>query len=107
MEKAVERAGVPSHAIVISGVVGSRSTQLQHIVSKVPDGTKEESRVKLFARWIDMEIIAGEIYFVPYAKVLLRHVARQHVYSREGWGGSSLWVVGEPRAHQRPTVLRH
>jgi hypothetical protein len=35
-----------------------------------------------------MEIIAGEIYFVPYAKVLLRHVARQHVYSREGWGGA-------------------
>src|SRR5882724_6956698 len=40
-------------AALISGIVGSKSTQLPHIATKVPDGTKPESRVKRFARWCD------------------------------------------------------
>ena len=42
-------------AALISGIVGSKSTQLPTIATKVPDGTKPESRVKRFARWIDNE----------------------------------------------------
>ncbi len=44
-------------AALISGIVGSKSTQLPTLATKVPDGTKPESRVKRFARWIDNERI--------------------------------------------------
>ena len=64
-------------AALISGIVGSKSTHLPHIAAKVPDGTKPESRVKRFARWCDNAHILEEVYFLPYAEVLLRHLALQ------------------------------
>jgi hypothetical protein len=66
-------------AALISGIVGSKSTQLPHIAAKVPDGTKPESRVKRFARWFDNARIMEEVYFLPYADVLLRQLALQTV----------------------------
>jgi hypothetical protein len=62
---------------LISGIVGSKSTQLPHIATKVPDGTQAESRVKHFARWVRNDRITEEGYFVPYAQVLLAHLALQ------------------------------
>src|SRR3989442_15008979 len=64
-------------AALISGIVGSKSTQLPNIATKVPDGTKPESRVKRFARWLDNDHILEEMYFLPYADILLRHLAFQ------------------------------
>lgn len=43
----------------------------------MPNGTKPESRVKRFARGVDNAIITEEVYFVPYAEVLLQHLALQ------------------------------
>ena len=60
-------------AALISGIVGGKSPQLPHIATKVPDGTKPESRVKRFTRWLDNDRILEEVYFVPYAALLLRH----------------------------------
>jgi Transposase DDE domain len=62
-------------AALISGIVGGKSTQLPHIATKVPDGHKPESRIKRFARWLDNERILEEIYFLPYAEILLAHLA--------------------------------
>ena len=62
-------------AALISGIVGGKSTQLPHIATKVPDGTKPESRVKRFTRWLDNERILEEVYFLPYAALLLTHLA--------------------------------
>jgi hypothetical protein len=62
-------------AALISGIVGSKSTQLPHIATKVPDGAKPESRVKRFARWLDNERILEEVYFLPYADILLHALA--------------------------------
>jgi hypothetical protein len=64
-------------AALISGIVASTSTQLPKIASHVPDGTKPESRVKRVARWIKNDDITDEGYFVPYAEVLLGHLALQ------------------------------
>ena len=64
-------------AALISGIVGSKSTQLPTIAAKVPNGTKPESRVKRFARWFDNDHILEEVYFLPYADLLLRHFALQ------------------------------
>ena len=66
-------------AALISGIVGSKSPQLPHIAAKVPNGTKPESRVKRFARWLDNAHVLEEVYFLPYADVLLRHLALQTV----------------------------
>jgi hypothetical protein len=66
-------------AALISGIVGSKSTQLPNIAAKVPNGTKPESRVKRFARGVDNAHILEEGYFLPYADVLLRHLALQTV----------------------------
>ena len=66
-------------AALISGIVGSKSTQLPHIAAKVPNGTTPESRVKRFARWVDNAHILEEVYFLPSAEVLLRHLALQTV----------------------------
>ena len=60
---------------LISGIVGSRRTNLPAIAAKVPDGTKRESRVKRFSRWIKNERISAEMYFLPYADVLLAGLA--------------------------------
>ena len=64
-------------AALISGIVGSKSTQLPHIAAKVPHGTKPESRVKRFARWFDNPHLLEEGYCLPSADVLLRHLALQ------------------------------
>ena len=60
---------VASHLItlaaLISGIVGSKSTQLPHIAAKVPNGTKPDSRVTRFARWCDNAHILEEVYFLP------------------------------------------
>jgi Transposase DDE domain len=64
-------------AALISGIVASKSTQLPKIAAKVPDGAKPESRVKRFTRWVDNAHITTEGYFVPYAELLLAHLALQ------------------------------
>jgi len=64
-------------AALISGIVASKSTQLPKIAAKVPDGSKPESRIKRFARWVDNAHITAEGYFVPYAEMLLAHLALQ------------------------------
>jgi hypothetical protein len=64
-------------AALISGIVGSHSAQLPTIATQVPMGSKPESRVKRFARWVDNDTIPAEVYFIPYAEVLLRHLALQ------------------------------
>jgi hypothetical protein len=61
-------------AALISGIVGSQSTQLPKVATHVPDGAKPESRVKRFARWVDNTYVTAERYFVPYAEVLLAHL---------------------------------
>jgi DDE family transposase len=64
-------------AALISGIVGSKSTHLPKIAAHVPDGTKPESRGKRFARWVRNDKITADVYFVPYAKALLTHLALQ------------------------------
>ena len=58
-------------AAFISGIVGSKSTQLPSVATKIPDGTQPESRVKRLTRWLDNESILEEVYFLPYVESLL------------------------------------
>ena len=58
-------------AALISGIVGSRKTNLPDVAGHVPDGTLSESRVKRFSRFIANERVDLETYYLPYAKALL------------------------------------
>jgi hypothetical protein len=62
-------------AAMISGIVGSKRTNLPAIAGQVPDGTKRESRVKKYYRWLTNERIGPEFYFLPFADALLKSLA--------------------------------
>jgi hypothetical protein len=62
-------------AAFISGIVGSKSSQLPSIATKIADRAKPESRVKRLSRWLDNAHILEEIYFLPYAEMLLPPLA--------------------------------
>ena len=62
-------------AAFISGIVGSKSSQLPSIATKIVDRAKPESRVKRISRWLGNEKIKEEIYFLPYAEILLKCLA--------------------------------
>jgi len=88
---------LPTLAALLSGIVGSKSTQLPHIAAKAPNGTKPESRVTRFARWIDNDYSLEEVYFLPYADIVLHHFALQTVGlvmegSVAGRGGMALMI---------------
>ena len=100
-------------AALISGIVGSQSTQLPKVATHVPDGAKPESRIKRFTRWVDNAHITAERYFVPYAEVLLAHLAIQTLVlvidgSVVGRGGVALMihVVYKGRALPLAWVVR-
>lgn len=66
-------------AMCISGIVGSKSSQLPSSAAKGPDQVKAESRIKRLSRWLDNDNLLEEVYFLPYADSLLRHVALETV----------------------------
>jgi hypothetical protein len=109
--------GVPhltTLAALIRGMVGGKSTPRPHIATKVPDGTKPESRVQRCTRWLDNAPIWEEGYLVPSAEVLLRHWALQTGVlvmdgSVVGRGGLALrlHVVYQGRAMPLAWRVRH
>jgi hypothetical protein len=64
-------------AALVNGIVGSKSSQLPAIAKKSPDGTKRQSRVKRFYRWLKNERISNEVYFLPFAEALLNSLAER------------------------------
>ena len=84
-------------AALISGIVGSKSTQLPTIATKVPDGSKPESRVKRFARWLDNANILEEAYF-------LETVARSPGFFHPARASCKAWSVW---ARPSPCASRH
>src|ERR687894_1182922 len=84
-------------AALISGIVGSRSSQMPTIAMKIPARAKLESRVKRLSRWLDNDAIKEEIYFLPYAEMLLNCLALETVVlvmdgSGVGRGCSALMI---------------
>ncbi len=62
-------------AALISGMVGSRSSQLPAIAAKVPGTAVRESRIKQYARWVQNPRISPEVFFLPFAQALLAHLS--------------------------------
>jgi len=98
-------------AALISGIVGSKSTQLPHIAAQVPNGTKPESRVTRLTRWVDNAHLLEEVYFLPSAEVLLRHLALQTLVlvmdgSSVGRGGTALMIHVVSKGRALPLAWR-
>ena len=56
---------------LISGIVGSKNSNLPEIADIVPDGAKRESRVKRHTRWLQNNNIDANAYLLPFASELL------------------------------------
>jgi hypothetical protein len=64
-------------AYLISGIVGGKHVNLRFVAEQVPDGTKHESRIKKFSRWIANNRIEAEVYFLPFAAAWLISLGSQ------------------------------
>ncbi|MBN1813068.1 MAG: hypothetical protein JXA14_14625 [Anaerolineae bacterium] len=62
-------------AAMVSGIVGSRRTNLPEMASKVPDGTRLTSREKKYSRWLKNARIETDLYFLPYVDTLVKSLA--------------------------------
>ena len=70
---------------LISGIVGSHSTNYPKIANKVPDRCKLESRVKRYARFVNEADPEQEIHRMPFAEQLLTNLAdRTLVFLMDG-----------------------
>src|ERR671915_26912 len=105
---------VTTLAAFISGIVGSKSSQLPSIATKIADQAKPESRVKHLSRWLDNDAIKEEIYFLPYAEMLLNCLVLETLVlamdgSGVGRGCSALMihVIYKGRALPLAWVVRH
>jgi hypothetical protein len=59
---------------LISGIVGSRSSNYPKIASKTPDRAKLESRVKRFSRYVNEADPQQEIHLMPFGAQLLSNL---------------------------------
>jgi hypothetical protein len=73
-------------AAMVSGIVLGRSCQLPTIARKAPDHAKADSRIKRYSRWVQNENIDDQVYYLPYVKELLIHLAgiRELVFVIDG-----------------------
>jgi len=71
---------------MVSGIVLGRSCQLPTIAQKAPDHTRADSRIKRYSRWVQNERIDLQVYYLPYVKELLNHLAsiRELVFVIDG-----------------------
>jgi hypothetical protein len=98
-------------AALLSGIVGSKRTQLPHIAATGPNGTTPASRVKRFARWGDNAHLLEEVDFLPSAAVLLRPLALQTVVlvmegSSVGRGCPARMLPGVDKGRALPRAWR-
>ena len=64
---------------MISGIVGSKNTQLPLIVSKVPEEIKPTSVEKQIKRFIINEEVDCDQYFMPYGQALLEKLGTKEI----------------------------
>ena len=92
--KGMEAKQLTVLAGLISGIVGSRSTNYPKIASQVPDRVKLESRVKRYSRYVNEADPKEEVQLMPFAEQLLANLADQTLV---------LIMDGRPRPNIRVT----
>ena len=62
-------------ALMISGIVGSKSTQTRQVAKQAGVGGKVDSRGKRIERWYRHAGHTYEAHYLPYVEQLLQHLA--------------------------------
>ena len=62
-------------ALLVSGIIGSKKTNLPAIASAVPDGNLPVSRIRKMERWLDNDRMDANTYYLPYVQILLESLA--------------------------------
>ena len=75
-------------AALISGIVGSKRTQLPSVATKIPDGAKSESRVKRLTRWLGRDVL------LTVCRELVDAVSPRHACGGHGWQCRRPWLYG-------------
>jgi hypothetical protein len=58
-------------AMLVSGIIASGQTKLNHIARKVPDTAKPQSRIRRMERWLKNDRIDAQTFYLPYVHCLL------------------------------------
>lgn len=64
-------------AALITGIVGSRRSNLPEIAAKAPDRAKPESRIKRYSRFLQNDGVTYEGFFLPFLQELLAALAQR------------------------------
>jgi hypothetical protein len=62
-------------AAMVAGIVQARSCQLPAIARKTPDLAKPDNRINRYSRWIQNELVEYEVFYLPFVRELLDHLA--------------------------------
>ncbi len=65
---------------LVSGIVGSKKSNLPHIAQKVPDKTKPDSREKRFTRFLKNENVTIELFLLPFVNALLEQLCHAPIF---------------------------
>ena len=76
-----------TRAHFVSGIVGSGKCQTAPIASKVPDGTKRQSRLRRYERFLATESIEPKTYFLTCVQTLLARLPDAPLVRVYGVGG--------------------
>jgi hypothetical protein len=83
-------------AMLITGVVQSRKSQLPAIAGKVPDGNRPPSRIKRLVRWLKSNKTTAEVFYLPFAQAVLASLPGPWVLvidSSEVGDGCCTWMI--------------
>ena len=58
-------------AALMCGIVGSKSTQLPAVATKIPGNAKRQSRITTLERWLKHENVTVDTFYMPYIYALL------------------------------------
>jgi len=62
-------------ASMVTGIVLGKSSQLPKMASKIPGDVHPDSQVKQMSRWVQNEAITFRLYFLPFVRPMLIHLA--------------------------------
>src|ERR1051325_2446194 len=57
--------------MLVSGIIASGQTRLNHIARKVAGAAKPQSRIRRMERWLNNDRIDTETFYLPYVHYLL------------------------------------
>lgn len=61
--------------VLISGIVGSQRSHFDKLAAQVSAGGKPASCTKRFARWVANDAVTPQLFYLPFAKLLLASLA--------------------------------